>query len=161
MVKRGLKLFGIGFGTLVILAGVVVGILFATGVIEPKQDKQPPDTTDPTDPSGQSTDLAGPGTVRISNVTGDTRVINYDVGSTCKDYTGCSIVVKLKFYYDHGSEDVVTQTHPGSGGRYSYSFRNGWFGQTRIPIGVELSGHSVRNGVKGKESTTVTIRIPS
>jgi hypothetical protein len=42
MVKRGLKLFGIGFGTLIILAGVIVGILFATGVIKPKEQPDTP-----------------------------------------------------------------------------------------------------------------------
>lgn len=33
MAKRGLKIFGIGVGTLVVIVGVIVGILVATGTI--------------------------------------------------------------------------------------------------------------------------------
>lgn len=172
MAKRGLKLFGMGVGTLVVLAAIIVGILFATGVIKPKQDEDKPDTTDPTDPSGQSTDLSGPGTATVSNVTiiegtchGNDPCtaagISYDISSTCKDYAGCSIVVKHKFLYADGSQNELTKTYKGSGGRQSHMFSKSWFGQTRIPIGVELTAHSVVHGVSGKESTIVTIRIPS
>lgn len=39
MAKRGLKFFGMGIGGLIVVAGIIVGILFATGVIKvPSKD---------------------------------------------------------------------------------------------------------------------------
>lgn len=38
MAKKGLKIFGIGVGSLIIVVGTIVGILIATGIIKTKQD---------------------------------------------------------------------------------------------------------------------------
>jgi hypothetical protein len=47
MAKRGLKIFGMGLGTLAVLAGIIVGILFATGVL----GKQESPSDEPSTPS--------------------------------------------------------------------------------------------------------------
>lgn len=160
MAKRGLKLFGMGVGTLVVLAAIIVGILFATGVIKFKDVQQSPETKVP---SGQSTDMIDAGRVTISNVTNLGRNgISFHAGSTCKDYTECSIVIKYLFVFNDGSQDVFTETYPGPGGQYTYMFTkmNRGIGQTRIPIGLEITGHSVVNGIKGQESGPLFIMIP-
>lgn len=47
MAKRGLKIFGLGIGGLIVVVGILVGILFATGVIKvPSKDSSSAGTTD-------------------------------------------------------------------------------------------------------------------
>lgn len=160
MAKRGLKLFGMGLGTLLVLTAIVVGILFATGVIKFKDVKENPDSSSPT---GKSTDMIDAGRVTISNLTNLGRNgVTYHAGSTCKDYVDCSIVIKYLFVFNDGSQDVFTETYPGPGGQYTYMFTkmNRGIGQTRIPVGLEITGHSVVNGIKGEESGPAYIMIP-
>ncbi len=152
MAKRGLKLFGMGVGTLVVLAAIIVGILFATGVIKFKDVQQSPETKVP---SGQSTDMTDAGRVTISNLTNAGKnAVTYYVDSTCNHGLECSTVIKYLFVYNDGSQEVFTETHPGPGGQQTYMFTkmNGGIGQTRVPVGLEITGHSVFNGIKGEES---------
>ena len=47
MAKRGLKIFGLGIGGLIVVVGILVGILFATGVIKvPSKDSSSPGSAD-------------------------------------------------------------------------------------------------------------------
>ena len=57
MVKRGLKLFGMGIGTLVILAGIVIGILFAAGVLKVPSKESP---SEPSTEEDESKDILHP-----------------------------------------------------------------------------------------------------
>lgn len=152
MASRGLKLFGIGIGTLIILIGVIVGILFATGVIKFKDVKENPDTTYP---SGKSTDMIDAGRITISNLTNAGKnAVTYYVDSTCNHGLECSTVINYLFVYNDGSQEVFTETHPGPGGQQTYMFTkmNRGIGQTRVPVALEITGHSVFNGIKGEES---------
>jgi hypothetical protein len=62
MAKKSLKIFGIGIGTLIIVVGVIIGILFGTGVLGKKSSSpsEPPSPDDPSPHGGQTTCLANP-----------------------------------------------------------------------------------------------------
>ncbi len=159
-----------GVVSLIVIAAIVIGVLFATGVLGKKPSAQPSSQS----PSGQNTNIANPGTVTISNLEtikgecippspcrGPTGV-QYTVGSTCSNYTGCSVVVNFTTIYNDNTQDKTSQTHPGVGGTYALLFNSmipEIIGSTRIPTEVKVSGYSVNNGVKGQESSPVSIYL--
>jgi hypothetical protein len=157
----------------IVITGIVIGALFATGVLGKKTA-----SGGSTPPSGSGTEanIRDPGTVSITdleNIPGScippspcqgSQGVGYTITSTCGDPIACSMEVDFTTVYKDGTYDTTTQIHPGIGGVYELNFQsftptiNG-LGQTRIPQVVTVSGYSIYNGVKGKQSTPVSIQL--
>jgi hypothetical protein len=177
MVKRGLKVFGIGIGTLVVVVGVIVGILFATGVIKTSSagasqggGKLGPGASNPGagtpisvtlsniqleqgsgTPGGVSFDISlnpDPASLSINNATlNTTAVLTFSDGTT-------STVTDSKYVYQNTVSGINWQNQIHG------------LGIVRTPKKVDVSAYcSYRNSfgteVSGPVSNTVSVNIPT
>lgn len=176
MVKRGLKIFGIGAGTLVIIVGVIVGILFATGVLGKKMGGSTPPSP-PSPPSPNSTTVISttlsdaqlawehggtnlPVAVNFNvsynpdplKVTGEW-VLNLNITDTFQDGTTNTYVVKKP-----GTMSLTNIPIQPVGG--------GWIGRNRLPTNIDIAGYITYednngNTVTGPTSNTISVNIPT
>lgn len=176
MARKWGRIVSITALVVIVITGIVVGVLFAVGVLHTHKSSG----TSPT-PTNNSGNVINPGYVQIYNVKnmggecvppgpcqGSTG-IGYSFQSDCfaknGDIDACSTVIDFGLAYPDGTTATSTRSFDGyasSGGTFELFFRDisyGTIGQTKIPSSVSLTGYSIYRGVKGEKSAPVNINL--
>lgn len=163
MAKRGLKIFGIGMGTLVVLAGVIVGVLFAAGILKRKPTAETYSNSSSADPPMKVT-LSNPKVQYRNEGKGDiasglTFNVNYDPWLTLTS----TLHKKLKITFSSGQTKVISESSTNIMFMDTVLWKND---DSEIPTKLELTANVSYindNGdpIVGPESDTLTVNIPT
>jgi hypothetical protein len=177
MAKKGLKIFGIGAGTLVIVVGIIVGILIATGVIKTKQEPKTSPNSDVKTP-----DSLGPGApnpnekIQIKTILSNPK-ISYENRGNGEVPVGLSFNVRyepspnvlnwrlnktLRITFKSGEMKTISTSTVGT----LFTDSVFWENNSEVPVKLELTAHLTYNNyygntIAGPESDTLTVNIPN
>lgn len=183
MAKKGLKIFGFGVGGLLIVAGIIVGILFASGIIKVPSKNAPEDSPprDPLNPVAPNPNEKQEINVRLSNPKlsygggggynlpiGITYNLEYDPSPFKIGAVNWELKSNVVLIFKSGRREVLNKTDVGTIHTNTYiwqDFING-LGIKEVPSRAELSANvSYRNKygntVTGSESNRISVDIPS
>jgi hypothetical protein len=178
MAKKGLKIFGIGVGSLIIVVGTIVGILIATGVIKTKQDPDLPSSNSDV----ETPDPLGPGApnpnkkIQIKTILSNPK-ISYENRGNGEVPVGLSFNVRyepsptimnwrlnktLRITFKSGQMKTVSTSSLGTVTMDSVFWEN----NSEVPVKLELTAHLTYNNdygntIAGPESDTLTVNIPN
>jgi hypothetical protein len=181
MAKRGLKIFGISAGVLIVVVGIIVGVLFATGVLgkqstsstpgPSKHSPLGPDVPNPYEGTTIKTTLSNPEVLWASGRVNLPSSINFKVQYE-PNPIGLGVWTLHKtavLTYKSGATDVKKVSTKGVIASDNISWEgifSGMFGVSQVPVKVDLSAHlsytnDHGNEIVGPESNTLTVNIPT